>query len=157
MNVKIMDGLEYLRDAADQNWKYDCVIFDVDSKDRKIGISCPPKEFLEMEVLQQVAKCLTEKGLFLLNFVCRNKVLRPVVIDKLKGIFPTVMSMDVEDHLNEVFICSTMRWENEKFKSLFTKAADSLNRRVAAKKSKSDDKDEWMDVADFMKFLKIES
>ena len=38
-------------------------MFDVDSKDSTIGMSCPPKEFVEIEFLHKVAKCLTEKGM----------------------------------------------------------------------------------------------
>lgn len=85
MNVVITDGLEYLKTEINagkfiiiltlQNYycycgfsgkKYSSIIFDVDNKDSSIGMSCPPKEFIEENTLRDVSKLLDESG----NFFC---------------------------------------------------------------------------------------
>lgn len=43
--------------------KYDAVLFDVDSKDPTLGMSCPPKEFLESDALNTVAKLIGKQGM----------------------------------------------------------------------------------------------
>lgn len=45
---------------ADDN--YDAILFDVDSKDSSLGMSCPPQQFLNATVLDNVKKCLGSKG-----------------------------------------------------------------------------------------------
>lgn len=41
---------------------YDVIIFDVDSKDRSLGMSCPPPAFVETPLLEKVCKLLTPRG-----------------------------------------------------------------------------------------------
>lgn len=43
--------------------KYDVIIFDVDNKDPQVGITCPPVDFLQINVLNEVVRCLTDKGM----------------------------------------------------------------------------------------------
>lgn len=45
--------------------KYGAVMFDMDSKDGSVGLSCPPRQFLEDHVLDEVKKILTDDGEFL--------------------------------------------------------------------------------------------
>lgn len=40
-------------------------MFDMDSKDRSVGLSCPPRQFLEDHVLDETKKILTNDGEFL--------------------------------------------------------------------------------------------
>ena len=43
--------------------RYDLVMFDVDSKDPSVGISCPPKPFVSDEILVQIRnQCLRPGG-----------------------------------------------------------------------------------------------
>lgn len=41
---------------------FDAILFDVDNKDPKLGMSCPPKEFLELSVLENVKKLIGSQG-----------------------------------------------------------------------------------------------
>lgn len=47
---------------------YKAVLLDVDSKDPTLGMSCPPVQFLEQEVLDTIKACIRENG----NLVLRN-------------------------------------------------------------------------------------
>ncbi|XP_011875236.1 PREDICTED: methyltransferase-like protein 13 isoform X2 [Vollenhovia emeryi] len=60
MKVEIADGIQYIKDVAASETKYKAILFDIDSKDTTVGMSCPPKQFLEMPVLKAVATCLTK-------------------------------------------------------------------------------------------------
>lgn len=43
---------------------YKAVLFDVDSKDATVGMSCPPVQFLKQDVLDTVKTCIGENGNF---------------------------------------------------------------------------------------------
>lgn len=62
MDVVIEDGLKFLSKAANGGKSYKAILFDVDSKDTSLGMSCPPKMFLEKSVMDNVKKCIGEKG-----------------------------------------------------------------------------------------------
>lgn len=43
--------------------KFSVVMFDIDSKDATIGLSCPPRPFLDRQFLQSMRdNCLQEQG-----------------------------------------------------------------------------------------------
>lgn len=42
--------------------RYDAVMFDVDSKDLTVGMSCPPPAFVEKPFLQKVKTILKPEG-----------------------------------------------------------------------------------------------
>ncbi len=63
MDVVIEDGLKFLSKAANNGKSYNAILFDVDSKDTSLGMSCPPKIFLEKVVMDNVKKCIGEKGM----------------------------------------------------------------------------------------------
>lgn len=46
--------------SAGQSFK--AILFDVDSKDCTVGMSCPPVQFLEQDVLNTVQSCIRENG-----------------------------------------------------------------------------------------------
>ncbi|KAH0629863.1 hypothetical protein JD844_012298, partial [Phrynosoma platyrhinos] len=56
LKVHIADGLDYIANLATKASSYDAVIFDVDSKDSTLGMSCPPAAFVEKSFLQKVGK-----------------------------------------------------------------------------------------------------
>ncbi|XP_075038561.1 eEF1A lysine and N-terminal methyltransferase isoform X2 [Mixophyes fleayi] len=61
MKVHIADGLVHINDLADKgNASYDVVMFDVDSKDLSLGMSCPPPAFVQKPFLQNVHKILKD-------------------------------------------------------------------------------------------------
>lgn len=62
--VHIMDGLKYLENINKMHKKYEAILFDVDSKDPSLGMSCPPKNFVTSEVLENVKNCVHENGKF---------------------------------------------------------------------------------------------
>ena len=43
--------------------KFDAVVFDVDSKDKSLGVSCPPLAFFNADVLENVQALLKPGGL----------------------------------------------------------------------------------------------
>lgn len=42
--------------------RYDAIMFDVDSKDLTVGMSCPPPAFVEKPFLQKVKSILKPEG-----------------------------------------------------------------------------------------------
>lgn len=42
--------------------KFDAILFDIDSKDNTVGMSCPPRKFVECAVLKNVSNCLENEG-----------------------------------------------------------------------------------------------
>lgn len=65
LKVVIDDGLVFLDNAATAGKKYHAILFDVDSKDATVGMSCPPSQFLDKSVIDNVKTCLGTTGLLL--------------------------------------------------------------------------------------------
>lgn len=107
--------------------KFDAILFDVDSKDTTIGMSCPPKQFITATVLQNVAKLLHRNGLFVLNVVLRDAALRPTILQSLQSCFKTTIAYKLEEDLNEVVMCVTEKMQEESFLKAYKCAFDSLN------------------------------
>lgn len=57
---------------------YKAILFDVDSKDPSVGMSCPPKAFLSKNVLDSVKTCIKDNGNHLHTFTYMFLV-QPVV------------------------------------------------------------------------------
>ncbi|KAL7034409.1 hypothetical protein ACKWTF_007952 [Chironomus riparius] len=123
LKVIVDDGLKVIEHFDDT--KFNSILFDIDSKDQSLGISCPPKEFLDIGILSAVRKSLSAGGIFILNFVCRDVSLRDGVVNDLKAIFPYIISYKLEEDVNEIFYCfkENVKDINEKF----IKAAKKLN------------------------------
>lgn len=64
LKIVVDDGLNFLEKAAKEDLKYRNILFDVDSKDCSVGMSCPPKEFLEESILKSVISCLDKQGIY---------------------------------------------------------------------------------------------
>lgn len=81
LNVVIEDGIQFLTKAAKNGKNFKAILFDVDSKDSSLGMSCPPVQFLEPVVLEAVKSCIKDNGMALFsnlysynsgpNFLCR--------------------------------------------------------------------------------------
>ena len=117
LKVITCDGLKYIKDLAievqeakniEVDRLYDIIMFDVDSKDSTIGMSCPPKPFVEPDFLLSVSKCLNDRGIFVLNITCRDPTLRLEVVTDVKKVFHEVLSYQIPQEVNEIFLC----WKN---------------------------------------------
>ncbi|KAG7260456.1 hypothetical protein CRUP_008807 [Coryphaenoides rupestris] len=84
---------------------FDVIMFDVDSKDSTVGMSCPPRAFVEASFLEKVHNLLNPKGVFMLNLACRDSTLRGAVVERLRGAFPRVFSRKIDGEVNEVLLC----------------------------------------------------
>nr|XP_055179504.1 eEF1A lysine and N-terminal methyltransferase-like isoform X1 [Nyctereutes procyonoides] len=64
MKVHIADGLDYITSLAGREAQscYSVIMFDVDSKDLTLGVSCPPPAFVDQPFLQKVKSILTPEG-----------------------------------------------------------------------------------------------
>ncbi|XP_078074203.1 eEF1A lysine and N-terminal methyltransferase isoform X2 [Mustelus asterias] len=106
MKVILADGLNYIRTAVDSgNGSYDVIMFDVDSKDTTLGMSCPPPAFVDDVFLLKVRNLLAPQGLFILNLVCRDSTLKEKVMGVIKGIFPLIYLHKIEGEVNEILYC----------------------------------------------------
>ncbi|KAM6963220.1 eEF1A lysine and N-terminal methyltransferase [Aplochiton taeniatus] len=107
LTVTLGDGLEHISTLEKQGGRlFDVIMFDVDSKDTTMGMSCPPPAFVESSLLEKVNNLLTPKGLFMLNLVCRDSTLRKSVLERVHSVFPHVMTKGIEGEVNEVLLCS---------------------------------------------------
>nr|CAI5842659.1 unnamed protein product [Callosobruchus analis] len=116
LQAKIQDGLEYLKEAAINDEQLDAILFDVDSKDSSVGMSCPPRQFLEKAILVNVAKLIGDSGLFILNLVLRDHTLRPSVLKSLKDHFETILTCKLDEDLNEIIICCNKKMYTDHLK-----------------------------------------
>ncbi|KAG8436673.1 hypothetical protein GDO86_007676 [Hymenochirus boettgeri] len=106
MKVYIADGLVHINTLSDKGGVcYDVVIFDVDSKDPSVGMSCPPPAFVEKLFLLNVLRILNTNGIFILNLVCRDLALRSNVLKVLHEIFPLIYAQKIEEEVNEILFC----------------------------------------------------
>ncbi|KAG8277682.1 Methyltransferase-like protein 13 [Homalodisca vitripennis] len=134
LKVVIEDGLDYLKNSANKGTKFSAVLFDLDSKDTSKGLSCPPAVFLEPEVLSAAAECLTDTGLFVLNFVCRVEDIRQTTKSKLEKLYKDISSVKLDQDVNEIFFC----WKS-KSDNTIEKAAENINAIVKNRKIQEDD------------------
>ncbi|XP_010215275.1 PREDICTED: methyltransferase-like protein 13 [Tinamus guttatus] len=106
MQVHVSDGLDYVANlAAEASAQYDAVMFDVDSKDLTVGMSCPPPAFVEKPFLQKVKTILKPEGVFVLNLVCRDAQLKESVLATLREIFPLLYARRIDGEVNEILFC----------------------------------------------------
>ncbi|KAM6165623.1 eEF1A lysine and N-terminal methyltransferase isoform 3-T3 [Erethizon dorsatum] len=107
MRVHIADGLDYVTSLAggEARTHYDVIMFDVDSKDPTLGMSCPPPAFVEQLFLQKVKSILTDEGVFILNLVCRDLGLKDSVLAGLRAVFPLLYVRRIEGEVNEILFC----------------------------------------------------
>ncbi|NXD70144.1 MET13 protein, partial [Eolophus roseicapillus] len=104
MQVHISDGLDYVAKLAAEA-QYDAIMFDVDSKDLTVGMSCPPPAFVEKHFLQKVKTILKPEGVFVLNLVCRDVQLKESVLATLREVFPLLYVRRIEGEVNEILFC----------------------------------------------------
>ncbi|XP_064928274.1 eEF1A lysine and N-terminal methyltransferase isoform X5 [Columba livia] len=94
--------------------QYDAIMFDVDSKDLTVGMSCPPPAFVEKGFLQKVKTILKPEGVFVLNLVCRDTRLKESVLATLREVFLLLYTRRIEGEVNEILFCQPNpagRWD----------------------------------------------
>lgn len=104
MKVHLADGLDYIANLAEGAARphYDVIMFDVDSKDPTLGMSCPPPAFVDQPFLHKVKSILSPEGVFILNLVCRDLGLKDSVLGGLKAVFPLLYVRRIEGEVNEI-------------------------------------------------------
>ncbi|KAK3593719.1 hypothetical protein CHS0354_013617 [Potamilus streckersoni] len=102
MSIYVQDGIQYIKNEVIKGHQSHVIMLDVDSKDVSVGMSCPPKPFVEIEFLQQIHQSLHPGGVFVLNLVCRNLELKKEIITRIKSLFDPVYVRPIEDEINEV-------------------------------------------------------
>ncbi|OXU27110.1 hypothetical protein TSAR_005725 [Trichomalopsis sarcophagae] len=152
LKVDIADGIEYLIHSSKQGKKFDTILFDVDSKDSSVGMSCPPKQFVEPDFLKTVDSCLSDEGLFILNLVARNKKLRDETVDDLKKIYKFVASYKTEEDVNEIIFCSKNSKDFKEWKDSMQESAKALNELAKTKNNT----DELIELSTLLSSFKIE-
>lgn len=106
MQVHIADGLDHVAKlAAEASAQYDAIMFDVDSKDLTVGMSCPPPAFVEKPFLEKVKTILKPEGVFVLNLVCRDARLKESVLAILREVFPLLYARRIDGEVNEILFC----------------------------------------------------
>lgn len=86
-----------------------CII-DVDSKDRTVGMSCPPKEFIDPTYLRVCSKLLQPGGILAINVSARDPKMLDQVCRNVSSVFPTVLvstDSDQQNDLNVVVFASS--------------------------------------------------
>ncbi|XP_034036311.1 eEF1A lysine and N-terminal methyltransferase [Thalassophryne amazonica] len=158
LTVTIGDGLEHICVLEKEGGRlFDAIMFDVDSKDRTVGMSCPPAAFVETSILQKVYRLLTPRGVFMLNLACRDTVLRDTVLERVVGVFPTILSHKIDGEINEVLLCSCNKNKTSdaaQFLSSLIQAARSLQHAMCTNRP-GHDSGPHIDVAELLQGLKI--
>ncbi|KAL0107161.1 hypothetical protein PUN28_015585 [Cardiocondyla obscurior] len=155
MKVEIADGIQYIKDIAASETKYKAILFDIDSKDTTVGMSCPPKQFLEIPLLKAVAACLKTNGLFILNLVSRDKNLKEKAKDDLKSVFQSISCFSIQDEINEIVMCSTEKQNQKEWKNRLKLSITDLSKQASARKLFSFK--ESLDISSLLESLSVES
>jgi len=155
MKVEIADGIQFIKDAAANGRRYKAILFDIDSKDMTIGMSCPPKQFLEVSMLRAVAACLAENGLFILNLVSRDTNLKQKAKDDLNSVFQSIACYAIQDKVNEIIMCNTEKRDPKEWNDKLRLAIVDLNKQAATRKLSSFN--EAFDMSALLESLSTES
>lgn len=154
--VTLGDGLERIAALQEEGSRlFDVIMFDVDNKDSSVGMSCPPAAFVQSSVLQKVRSLLTPRGVFTLNLVCRDSVLRKTVLERVSAVFPTILSRSIEGEVNEVLLCSPGEKETSDTAGILPSlklAGQSLQAALSSGSSRKP----HIDISELLKDLTIE-
>ncbi|XP_068150384.1 LOW QUALITY PROTEIN: eEF1A lysine and N-terminal methyltransferase homolog [Drosophila tropicalis] len=154
LHVVIDDGLAFVERCRNEDIHFNAVLFDVDSKDLSLGMSCPPESFIAPVILQHIKEIIGPKGLFMLNLVCRDESLRSEALENLQKTFSAVCSYKLDEDINEIVYCANdSKYKTiEQWKKQMGTAARGLNGAVREHKLATDDA---LEVAEFLNELKL--
>lgn len=173
LKVVIDDGVEFLKKAVKNGLfkdseslkgipnkkskftisgrSFKAVLFDVDSKDPTVGMSCPPVQFVEQEVLDTVKACIRDNGIFILNLVCRDEKLRDQVLVDLKNTFKTVVSYKLDEDVNEILYCQNTEYDAKSWTDAMEKSVKYINDLMKKEQHSSD----GIELQEFMQQLQV--
>ncbi|XP_014472422.1 PREDICTED: methyltransferase-like protein 13 isoform X2 [Dinoponera quadriceps] len=137
MKVEIADGIEFIRYSIRCKKKYKAILFDIDNKDTTVGMSCPPREFLDSTQLEAVANLLTEDGIFILNLVSRDLDLKNKAKRALRLAFQSITCYAIQGEVNEIIMCSLEKKDKKEWGDILKLAVANLNKQAAARKLSS--------------------
>ncbi|XP_056234245.1 eEF1A lysine and N-terminal methyltransferase isoform X1 [Seriola aureovittata] len=159
LTVTLGDGLERISVLEKEGGcVFDVVMFDVDNKDSTVGMSCPPAAFVETSILKKVSSLLTPRGVFILNLVCRDSVLRESVLQRVSAVFPAILSRKIEGEVNEVLLCSRGEKETPDGARILTslkQAAKSLQSALGSDRTGTSRRPH-IDIVELLKDLRVE-
>lgn len=95
------------------------------------GLQCLLQTVLTVFCAPLPSLTAVEPGIFILNFACRDMVLRESVLERVKASFPTTLSKKIEEDVNEVLLCS----RREPERSDAASASPSLNQAAKSLQS----------------------
>ncbi|CAH2065892.1 unnamed protein product, partial [Iphiclides podalirius] len=148
LQVRLQDGLQFLRDEAAAGRRYDAVMLDMDSKDASVGLSCPPRQFLEEAALADAKAILKQDGQLIVNLVCREAAPRRALLSALRALFGHVASVRLGEEVNEVVLAARGPFSPDALEA----AAKGLN---AAARSNRLVPLKCVDLKDFLQSLTI--
>ncbi|XP_023139604.2 eEF1A lysine and N-terminal methyltransferase isoform X1 [Amphiprion ocellaris] len=156
LTVTLGDGLERICALEKEGGRlFDAIMFDVDNKDSTLGMSCPPAAFVETPILQKVSSLLTPRGLFILNLACRDSALRKSVLERVNGVFPTILSQKIDEEINEVLLCSCGDKEtSDSILPSLNQAAKNLQSALNSNRIEPNRRPH-IDIAELLKNLKV--
>lgn len=154
LHVVIDDGLKFIEKCRLEKMMFDVILFDVDSKDLTVGMSCPPTNFVEKKVLESLKELIGPQGFFILNLVCRNDALREDVIKNLSEIFPATRCHKMDQYVNEIIYCTNNGkfHSNKSWNKVLISAAQALNTAVKKNITQSN---VLLDIEEFVQNLKL--
>lgn len=94
-------------------------------------------------------------GLFILNLVCRDPVLRTDVLERVKSVFPTVLSRKIAEEINEVLLCSREEKNAAHILPSSSQAAKNFQSMLSCDRTEPKRRP-LIDIAEMIKDLKLE-
>ncbi|GKY95177.1 methyltransferase-like protein 13 [Mayamaea pseudoterrestris] len=107
------------------------IVVDVDTKDKTVGMSCPPVSFLDQGYLEQLATLLVPSGVLAINVSARDPSLLNVACSSVKKVFSTVFFSKKNTHedINVVLLatqCDSASVNDGPFQNLDVRTGDEL-------------------------------
>lgn len=93
----------------------------------------------------------SNKGIFVLNLVCRDERLREKVLVDLRNTFKSVVSYKLEEDVNEILYCQNIKYEAKKWNETMEKSAKHINELLKKEQNYS----EIIDIPEFLEQLEI--
>ncbi|KAL1817341.1 hypothetical protein ACET3Z_019915 [Daucus carota] len=128
LNIECLDN----RNINGNDAKFDVVMVDLDSSDVNMGISAPPLEFVQKDVLLAAKRILCDQGILVINVIPpAASSFYETLIMKLKVVFEELYEVDVRNGENFVLIAaaSTVGISSSGTKNVF---ASKLKQAISA-------------------------
>lgn len=94
----------------------------------------------------------------MLNLVCRDLVLKKSVLDRLRAVFPSILSRKIEEEVNEVLLCTCGEKkpsEAARILPALNQSAKDLQSTLSSTGTKTS-RSPHIDIVDLLKDLKVE-